>query len=291
MKIFYLIILSVFVITCSSTATKLNPISDASLITLQGSLIEQSKQIDKIEEELSVYKKLIDEQSHVIEYYKNNSNEIDKYKEEINIQVQNALGILQESANEQELLNSLNKIQTKIQILEDRTFYTDSLYFEIINEVVMLENKTVALVASFKEVNELSGRNTKKIIPRITDEEFTTKYIESLSHYQNGEWNLSLDGFRYLIQADNNHDLADNSQYWIGEIYYALNDYRSSINEFEKVFTFPGTNKSDDAQYKLGLCYVNIGQMDNAKKEFKNLIEFYPSSEYIKKAKNYLNSY
>ena len=88
-----------------------------------------------------------------------------------------------------------------------------------------------------------------------------------------------------------NHDLADNSQYWIGEIYYALNDYRSSIKEFEKVFSFPGTNKADDAQYKLGLCYMNIGQKDNANKQFNNLMEFYPKSEFNKKAKEYLQSY
>mgnify|MGYP000968144961 CR=1 FL=1 len=31
-----------------------------------------------------------------------------------------------------------------------------------------------------------------------------------------------------------------------------------------------GTNKGDDAQFKLGLCYVNIGQIENAKKEVKN---------------------
>ena len=57
------------------------------------------------------------------------------------------------------------------------------------------------------------------------------------------------------------------------------------------MFTFPGTNKADDAQLKLGLCYVNIGQIDEAKQEFKNLLEFYPKSEYYKRSQEYLQKY
>ena len=140
-------------------------------------------------------------------------------------------------------------------------------------------------------MNEISGKKTTIVIPKITNEEYEAKYIKSLAHYQNGEWNESLDGFKFLLQADSNNDKADNCQYWIGEVYFALKDYPRSIKEFEKVFTFPGTNKADDAQLKLGLCYVNIGKIDKAKQEFENLLEFYPNSEYYKRSQEYLQKY
>ena len=66
---------------------------------------------------------------------------------------------------------------------------------------------------------------------------------------------------------------------------------KRSIKEFEQVFTFPGTNKADDAQFKLGLCYINNGQPDKAKIEFESLIEFYPNSEYYKRSQEYLNKF
>ena len=91
-----------------------------------------------------------------------------------------------------------------------------------------------------------------------------------------------------MISSNNNHDLADNCQYWIGEVYYSINDYRKSIKEFEKVTLFLGSNKSDDAQFKIGLCYINIGEMDRAIQEFKIFLELYPNSEYSKRAKDYL---
>ena len=140
-------------------------------------------------------------------------------------------------------------------------------------------------------MNEISINKSEKILPKISDEEYSTKYIEALAHYQNGEWNMSLDEFNFLIQVDNNHDLADNCQYWIGEVYYALNNYNRSIREFEKVFSFTGNNKSDDAQYKIGLCYMNIGQIGRAINEFKKLLEYYPDSEYYGRSQDYINQY
>ena len=252
---------------------------------------QQGNKLKKIEQELASYQKMINDQSHVLDVYDDNNQNVREFREKLENEVRAVLNDIQDGSFEKEMTNTLIKIQKKIQILEDRTFYTDSLYFEIVNDLVMIENKITSLISSYKEMSEITGKKQTRIIPKITNEEYQAKYIESLSNYQNGEWNLSLDGFKFLIQTDNNHDLADNCQYWIGEIYYSQKDFRRSIKEFEKVFTFPGTNKSDDAQFKLGLCYVNIGQIDKAKQEFENLLEFYPNSEYYKKGQEYLRQY
>ena len=252
---------------------------------------QQGEKIEEIEKELKAYQEMIDDQSQVLDVYDDHNQNVREFREKLEQEVRVVLNNIQDGSFEKEVTNTLIKIQKKIQILEDRTFYTDSLYFEIVNDLVMIENKITSLISSYKEMSEITGKKKTRIIPKITNAEYQAKYIESLSNYQNGEWNLSLDGFKFLIQADSNHELADNCQYWIGEIYYSQKDFRRSINEFEKVFTFPGTNKSDDAQFKLGLCYVNIGQIDKAKQEFENLLEFYPNSEYYKKGQEYLRQY
>ena len=252
---------------------------------------QQGEKIEEIEKELKAYQEMIDDQSQVLDVYDDQNQNVREFREKLEQEVRAVLNNIQDGSFEKEVTNTLIKIQKKIQILEDRTFYTDSLYFEIVNDLVMIENKITSLISSYKEMSEITGKRKTRIIPEITDAEYQAKYIESLSNYQNGEWNVSLDGFKFLIQADSNHELADNCQYWIGEIYYSQKDFRRSIKEFEKVFTFPGTNKSDDAQFKLGLCYVNIGQIDKAKQEFENLLEFYPNSEYYKKGQEYLRQY
>ncbi len=252
---------------------------------------EQQQKIKSIENELAKYKNIIDDQEKVINIFHENNNKIIDFRNKLERESKAILDEFNNSSFEKEMTNTLIKVQNKIQILEDRTFYTDSLYFEIVNELVMMENKIEALIASYKEMTELSGKKKKRVVPKITNEEYQAKYIEALSNYQNADWNLSLDGFRFLIQSDRNHELADNCQYWIGEVYYAIKDFKRSIKEFEKVFAFPGTNKADDAQFKLGLCYVNLGQIKDAKLEFEDLLESYPNSEYYKRSQEYLQKY
>ena len=221
---------------------------------LKSIIYEQGKKISSIEKDLIQYQDMINDQSNVLDIYDDNNQNVREFRRNLEREVQSAIEQIQDGSFEKEMTNTLIKIQNKIHILEDRTFYTDSLYFELVNDIVMIENEIASLISSFKEMSEISIKKNTRVIPKLTNEEYQTKYIESLSNYQNGEWNLSLDGFKFLIQADGNHDLADNCQYWIGEVYYSLKEYNRSIKEFEKVFTFPGTNKADDAQFKLGLC-------------------------------------
>ena len=211
------------------------------------------------------------------------SNSLDSLKIDFNQQK-----IIEEDDTQVDVINTMIRLRNKVKILEDRVFYTDSLYFEIVNDLVQIENKIVSLTSSYKEVIQLKTSGSIKELPSISDEEYTARYIESLSYYQNAEWNKSLDGFTYLIAVNSSHDLADNCQYWVGEVYYGLKDYKRSITEFEKVFSFPGTNKADDAQYKLGLCFLNINNKSRALDEFTKVTDYYSNSEYYKKAKQYI---
>jgi len=209
-------------------------------------------------------------------------NSLDSLKNDFNNQNE-----VQAEDTQVDVISTMIRLKNKVKILEDRAFYTDSLYFEIVNDLVQIENKIVSLTTSYKEMIQLKTNGSIKELPSISDEEYTARYIESLSFYQNGEWNKSLDGFTYLIAVNSSHDLADNCQYWVGEVYYGLKDYKRSISEFEKVFSFPGTNKADDAQYKLGLCYLNINNKTRAFEEFTKVTDYYSNSEYYKKAKQY----
>ena len=216
---------------CTGNVSSPDPENAKDIVSVNKRLNQQAEQIEQIEQKLISYQTIIDNHSRM-------NDEISQLKYELNNELKTILDKLSTDSIEQDYLNILNRVQKKIQILEDRTFYTESLYFEIVKDMVLVENKISSLILSFKEMNDLSVNKTTRVIPQITDEEYTAKYIESLSHYQNAEWNLSLNGFNYLIQVDSNHDLADNCQYWIGEVYYALTDYTRSMKEFEKVFSF-----------------------------------------------------
>ncbi len=120
-------------------------------------------------------------------------------------------------------------------------------------------------------------------IPQIplSPEVYKAEYQNALQAFDSSRYNDALAGFQKLINSNPNSELADNSQYWIGESYYGLKDYERALLEFEKVFTFPNNNKMDDAQIKLGICYIKLKNLVKAKEEFNRLIQIFPESEYI----------
>jgi TolA-binding protein len=65
-------------------------------------------------------------------------------------------------------------------------------------------------------------------------------------------------------------------------------DYQRALIEFEKVFAFVNSNKEDAAQLKIGLCYKQLNQTDNARSAFQRFLMKYPDSEYTELARKFL---
>ncbi|MEE9166080.1 MAG: tetratricopeptide repeat protein [Candidatus Neomarinimicrobiota bacterium] len=207
--------------------------------------------------------------------------------------VENALNVVVKSRAQSDsttilLINRINTIQNKMKIVEDRAEYSDSTNLEMLEQLLMIENKIVTLTRSFNELYALRSGVVEPGDLRIRGDDFRLKYVEALSQYQNGHFQIAIDGFSSLAASGLDHKLADNSQYWLAESYYALKNYRRAIKEFGRVFEFKGGDKWDDAQLKIGLCYQRIGNTDRAKSEFQKLLDHFPDSEYYQKAQQYL---
>ena len=187
------------------------------------------------------------------------------------------------------LINRINTIQNKMRLMEDKTAYIDSVNFEILAQLVMIENKIVTLTNSFTEMYNLKNNGVSdKVSAKISPSQYKKAYIDALSAYQNGEFEKAVTGFSGLVMSDPANFLADNSQYWLAECYYTMKNYKRAVIEFEKVFTFPGTDMDDDAQLKLGHCHRSMGNINKAREEYQRLVNYFPGSEFYDKARESL---
>ncbi len=187
------------------------------------------------------------------------------------------------------LVNRINTLQNKIRILEDKAEYNDSTNFEILSQLVMIENKIVTLTNSFTEMYNLKNDDVANVkAAKLSVMEYRKLYLQYLGNYQNSEFDKAIKGFSDLVITNPTHELADNSQYWLAECFYSSKNFKRSIIEFEKVFSFPGTDKDDDAQLKLGLAYQSMGNIEKARDEYTRLLDYFPDSEYYLKAKEAL---
>ncbi|MCG3119935.1 MAG: hypothetical protein ALAOOOJD_02493 [bacterium] len=117
---------------------------------------------------------------------------------------------------------------------------------------------------------------------------FVQRYADARNLYEQHRYAESAAAFQAILAENDKNSYADNCQYWIGECYYGMGKYAQAIAEFEKVFTFAKSNKSDAALLKLGLCYLQMGDRQQARSEFEQLIANYPSSPFVEKARKYL---
>jgi TolA-binding protein len=114
-------------------------------------------------------------------------------------------------------------------------------------------------------------------------------YQDALDDVYAHRYETAIEKLTGLLLTDRGSDLADNSQYWIGECYFALGNYQQALAEFEKVFAFETNNKADDAQFMIGMTYLKLGDTELAEIEFNSLLSFYENSEYIAQAERKLD--
>jgi len=132
------------------------------------------------------------------------------------------------------------------------------------------------------------ARTVAVAVGDVSPEEYQSRYQEGLDLFHANQYRSAIQVFESLLASSANNSLSDNAQYWIGESHYALREYSKAVIDFEKVFTFPKSNKNDAAQFKLGLCYVRLGDGAKAREEFQRLIDVYPQSDYVNRAQEHL---
>jgi tol-pal system protein YbgF len=113
------------------------------------------------------------------------------------------------------------------------------------------------------------------------------EYAAALATYRAREHGQAVIDFLDFIAKYPTHPLAGNAQYWIGEAYWAQRDYRQALVEFEKVFDH-GPGKAPDAQLKIGLCYLRLGDVQRAQQAWQRVVNEYPKSESAAMAKSLL---
>ena len=192
-----------------------------------------------------------------------------------------------------DVVSEMAQMQMKVKLNKDRvdkyTMFFDSVRFDMNQKYVILDNEVSTLRKALVEyMSSSDDEYSKSTTPKISDQEYRKLYSQYYKYYINEEYDNSIRGLQDLLVADKTHDLSENCQYWMGEAYFAKRDYEIALEAFKRVFNFPNEKKEDDAQLKIGICYIKIGDNSKAKKELQNYIDQYPRGEFVSKAKSYL---
>jgi len=84
-------------------------------------------------------------------------------------------------------------------------------------------------------------------------------------------------------------ELVPSAQYWIGNAYYAMRDYKSAIAAQQKVVRlWPENSKAPDALLNIASSQSELGESPAARETLRALVKRYPSSPAAEQAKQRL---
>jgi tol-pal system protein YbgF len=112
--------------------------------------------------------------------------------------------------------------------------------------------------------------------PGNPEQLFAAAYVD----YSRGNDGLALQEFRQYVETYPSSEMADNAQYWIGEILFAQKKLPEASAAFEKVKVInPNGDKTAPALYKRGIVLLEMGRKDEAVAQFLVLFRDYSKTK------------
>lgn len=191
----------------------------------------------------------------------------------------------------------IDAMQTRLIELERRlTDLENSVQALPIARMEELEAKIILLSEEITNLKqEVEGRNSMKTFTPSGSKARVRSIVQQHPNYQKAlglfnhkDYVGAITKFQRFLVEQPKDEYADDAVYWVGESNFNLGDYARAIEAYQRVFSYIRTDKGDDSQFKIGLCYLRLGDSSQAVAEFKKLGVIYPDSEYIVRANNEL---
>ncbi len=132
----------------------------------------------------------------------------------------------------------------------------------------------------YKESSQLTPIETKN---KTKDD---IKNVQSIINSKN--YQAAIQKLNNLINKTKDPIKITVCNFYLGESHYGLKQYDKAIDYFRKVLQNGNTDKNDDAQFSIAEAFYKLGNIKEAKREYKIFVRNYPKSEKIPDARKIL---
>jgi len=110
----------------------------------------------------------------------------------------------------------------------------------------------------------------------------TALYNAALAKLRQDDFPGAAQGFNEFILQFPDNELTPNAQYWLGEAYYAQQNYAEAARAFLTAYTkYPESSKASGSLLKLGISLGEMDQKDDACAALREFGQKYPNASAI----------
>ncbi len=115
-------------------------------------------------------------------------------------------------------------------------------------------------------------------------------YEAAFDMFKAGKYQEAASSFSRFVQSHPESALAPSAQYWMGNSYYALRDFKNAISAQEKLIkNYPNSAKVPDAMLNIASSQQELNQKAAARKTLDNVAARYPGTQAAEKARQRLH--
>ncbi len=134
-----------------------------------------------------------------------------------------------------------------------------------------------------------AATKTAALAPTAMPESAQSVYDRAFQLLKKSDYEQARVAFEGFLKKFPDDGLADNAQYWIGELQYVQRHFPEALVAFNQVLTrWPASAKVPGSLLKIGFAFHELGDLENAKASLQRLIGDYPQSPAVAMAKQRL---
>ncbi|ABK42990.1 Tetratricopeptide TPR_2 repeat protein [Magnetococcus marinus MC-1] len=119
-----------------------------------------------------------------------------------------------------------------------------------------------------------------KVLPQATNAK--EAYDQAKLYVTSGQYDRAQELFDGFLKQYGSDPLADNAQYWLGEMHYVQRNFRSALVEFNNVLVkWPNSGKVPDSLLKIGFSFYELEDYENARRALEQLVQNYPNANAV----------
>ena len=127
------------------------------------------------------------------------------------------------------------------------------------------------------------------------EEDLSPRFEKAMGYFDKGKYSRAKDEFDYIIMADPGSKISNESQYYMAESMFQIEEYDEASIAFDRYVRFsPDYSKIEKARYRICECAINLSnsyqreqsQTHRALEQLQMFIEDFPASDLIDDAED-----